>query len=238
MIHFFRGLHRHSGLSIQSDDDDAAATELFYKNRSRFLLRNPSRARDEITLFARRAGERLQERLPNLSRVPHRVQIVDEREEKANLDERALLQLKHKHALSLITKRRQLIMKMITQTKKNQMKMEHLNIRTPLTTNDSMYCRELLERINQIEQINKEKQFKRPQTGFISGRTLSKTTNYSSIQTTTISDSITPSFSSCSIPFQDAISMHHVEKTNNVHVIQPKRPLTAPVQKLAWVNYC
>ncbi len=129
------------------------------------------------------------------------------------------------------------------QAQKNQIKMEQLNIRTPLTMGDSSCCRELLEKINQIEQMLKEEQFKRPKTAaFISRRTLSKTTNYSSTQTTTttttITGSITPSFSSCSTPFQDVLSTHHVEKTNHVHIILPKRPLTAPVKKMPWVNYC
>jgi hypothetical protein len=130
-------------------------------------------------------------------------------------------------------------MKMMLQTKKNQLKMEQLNIRSPLIINNSSSCRELLEQMNQIEEIVKKEQFKRPQTaGFISRRTMSKTTNYSSTQTTITTESITPSFSSCSIPFQDALSIYHVEKTNNVHVILPKRPLTAPIKKMSWINYC
>jgi hypothetical protein len=41
-------------------------------------------------------------------------------------------------------------MKMMTQTKKNQTKIEQLNIRTSLTMYNSTCCRELFERINQI----------------------------------------------------------------------------------------
>jgi len=136
--------------------------------------------------------------------------------------------MKHKHNLSLISKRRQLIMKMMTLTKKNQNKMKQLD-RRPLLTMDSLfYCRELLERVNQIEHP------KHSQTDIIS----QKTTYSSYPTTTTIHDSTTPSFSSCLTPFQDALSMYHVEKSNNVHTIQSKRPLTAPLKNPTWINYC
>jgi hypothetical protein len=219
-------------LSIASDDD---TVEEFYKSRSRHLLRNPSRARNEVTVFARHASERLQERLPHLGRFPHRVKIVDQRETKINFDERTLLQMKHKHALSLISKRRQLVLKMMIQANKNQTKMKKLNFQSPLTMNNPSCCRELLDKINQIEHIIKQERLKRPQTGFISQRTVSKTTDYSSTRTTSSS---TQSFSTCSTLFQDALSMQHMEKTNNVRVVLPKRPLTAPLDKTTWINYC
>lgn len=237
LIHFTRRVAENSNFSFESDVD--AAIEAFYENRSHRLLGNPSRARDEITLFARRAGERLQECLPHLARVPHRVKIVDERETKRNVDEHTLLQLKHKYALSLIIKRRQLIEKMMIQTKRNQTKMKQLNIQSPLTMINSTCCRELLDKTNQIEQMFKEEKLKYPQLDSISRRTLTKTTNYSSTQTpTTITNSITSSFSSCSTPFQDTLSIYPMKKANTIHPILPKRPLTAPIKKTTWINYC
>ncbi|CAF0915820.1 unnamed protein product [Rotaria sordida] len=144
-----RDIHPNSSLPIQSND---AVIEAFYKNRFDYLLRNPSKARDEITLFARRVGELVHERLPRLSRVPHRVDISDQRESKGNIDERTLLQMKHKHTLSLIAQRRQLVKKMMIQTKKNQIKMEKLNIKIPLKLNNSSCFRELFERTTIEEQ--------------------------------------------------------------------------------------
>ena len=229
--------HRNSTLSIQSDH---ATMEAFYENRSRFLLRNPSRIRDEITLFARRAAEQLHERLPRLSNVPHRVKIIDYRETKQNLDQHTLLQIKHKHHLALIAKRRQAVRKMMTQTKQNQKKLKQLNIQTPLTRNNPLCCRELLERMNQYEETNKKQHFNDSQIDFISQKTLTKTIDYSSSsspQTTTINGNITSSFSSSSTPFQDALSIYHVQQTNNVNSILPSRPFTAPNKKsITWVN--
>ncbi|CAF2860501.1 unnamed protein product [Rotaria sp. Silwood2] len=158
-------IHPNSSLPIQSND---AVIEAFYENRLDYLLENPSEARDEITLFARRVGELLHERLPRLSRVPHRVDIVDQRESKGNIDQRTLLQMKHKHALAFIAQRRQLVKKMMTQTKKNQIKMERLDIKVPLKLNNSSCVRELFER------TTTEGQLKRPQTGF----TFSQTTKH------------------------------------------------------------
>ncbi|CAF3786578.1 unnamed protein product [Rotaria sp. Silwood1] len=148
-------IHPNSSLPIQSND---AVIETFYENRLDYLLRNPSEARDEITLFARRVGELLHERLPRLSRVPHRVDIVDQRESKGNIDQRTLLQMKHKHKLALIAQHRELVKKMMTQTRKNQIKMEKLYIKNPLKLNNSSCVRELLE------QTTIEEQLKRPHT--------------------------------------------------------------------------
>jgi hypothetical protein len=145
--------------------------------------------------------------------------------------------MKHKHNLSLIAERRQLVMKMMIQNKKNLNKMKRINLQTPLTTFNSFSCQELLEQVNHIEQTIKQEQIKIPQTESLSQ---SKTTNYSSSQTTTTirNNSITPSFSSCSTPFQDALSIHHIEKINNNHTILPTRPFTAPSKRMEWINYC
>ncbi len=219
-----------------------AAVESFYAKHAHRLLSNPSRARDEITLFARRTAERLHESLPRLSSVPHRVQIVDERDITGKPDERTLLQLKHKHTLSLINKRRHLIIKMLTQTKKNQIKMEEQQWnRRPLAINNANYSRELLERANQIEQDYREEQIRqRPQTAIVSRRIPKKNISSAAssvISTSTMATNIASSISSTSIPFQDSLSIHHVEKIKNVRVIRPTRPFTAPT-KVHWVNYC
>ncbi len=213
--------------------------ESFYDKRSHYLLANPSRARNEITLFARRTAERLQERLPRLSSVPHRVKVVDERDTTGKLDENILLQLKHKHKLSLINKRRHIIVKMMGQSKKNQIKMEEQWNQTPLTIDNSACCRELLERANQIEQVYREEQQirERPQTAMISRRIINKNISSSATSNITTNTNTIPSLSSCSTPFQDALSIHDVEKLKNVRVIQSTRPVTAPM-KMNWINYC
>ena len=149
-----RDIHRSSSipsylsLSIEPNDEDVDA---FYESRVNHFLRNPSRARNEITLFARRAGVRLRERLPRLARVPHRVTIVDERETQRSIEESTLLQIKHKHNLSLIARRRQLLTKMMIQAKKNQNKMEKSDMQASLKMSHSFCCRDLLERVDQIE---------------------------------------------------------------------------------------
>ncbi|CAF3800359.1 unnamed protein product, partial [Rotaria sp. Silwood1] len=232
---------RSSSTAISND----AAVELFYAKRSHRLLCDPAYAREEISLFARRAAERLHERLPRMSSVPHRVKIVDERDTTGKPDERTLLQMKHKRALSLINKRRHVIIKMITQTKKNQTKMEQQWKRTPIALDSAACCRELLERANQIKQVyddddeeEEEEVIRRPQTAFVSRRTPNKSISSSiSSVTTTKSINTTPSFSTSSTPFQDALSIEHVRKTKNVRIILPTRPLTAPT-KVNWVNYC
>jgi len=228
----------------QSSTSTATATdtaiESFYASRSQRLLRNPARAREEVTLFARRTAERLHERLPRLTTVPHRVKIVDERDATGKPDERTLIQLKHKRALSLINQRRHIIIKMITQTKKNQIKMEEQLNQPPLLVIDkSDYCRELLERVNQIEQVCKEEQIrKRPQTAIPSRKILKKNISFSdSSEIITTNTNITPSISSSSVPFQDALSIDQVEKTKDVRILRSTRPLTAPT-KVNWVNYC
>ncbi|CAF0805153.1 unnamed protein product [Rotaria sordida] len=224
--------------STSSAISNDAAIELFYANRSRRLLCDPAYAREEISLFARRAAERLHERLPRMSSVPHRVKIVDERDTTGKPDERTLLQMKHKRALSLINKRRHIIIKMMTQSKKNEIKMEQQWKQTPIALDSAACCRELLERANQIDQVYGEKIIRRPQTALVSRRTPSKNISSSaSSVTATKSTNITPSFSSRSTPFHDALSIEHVGKTKDVRVILPTRPLTAPV-KVNWVNYC
>jgi hypothetical protein len=57
----------------------------------------------------------------------------------------------------------------------------------------------------------------------------------SSVMTTTTTN--TNITQSSSIPFQDALSINQIEKTKNVRVLLPTRPLTAPM-KANWVNYC
>ncbi|CAF3084044.1 unnamed protein product [Rotaria sp. Silwood2] len=229
---------RSTSAAISND----AAVEIFYANRSRRLLSDPAYAREEISLFARRAAERLHERLPRMSSVPHRVKIIDERDTTGKPDERTLLQMKHKRALSLINKRRHVIIKMMTQTKKNQIKMEQQWKGSPIVLDSAACCRELLERANQIEQVYGEEVIRRPQTPFVARRTPSRsisssTSSSSSSVTTTTCTNTTPSFSTCSTPFQDSLSIEHVKKTRNVRVILPTRPLTAP-SKVNWVNYC
>jgi hypothetical protein len=132
------------------------------------------------------------------------------------------------------------MIKMMTQTKKNQIKMEQQWNPTPLAIDSSACCRELLERANQIEQDYREQQIRqRPQTAIVSQTISSKNISSSSASSdiTTTNTNRMPSFSSSSIPFQDALSIHHVEKTRNVRVILPARPLTAPT-KVNWINYC
>ncbi|CAF1591083.1 unnamed protein product [Rotaria magnacalcarata] len=224
-----------SALPMKSND---AIVELFYANRSHRFLHDPSQAREEITLFARRAAERLHERLPRMSSVPHRVKVVDERDMSGNPDENALLQMKHKRALSSINKRRHLFIRMMAQSRKNQTKMEQQWTQSPIALDNAACCRELLERANQIEQVSTNQIKRRPQTAFVSRRTLSKNISPSNCSDlTAVSPDVAPVFSSCLKPFQDTLSIDHMEKTENVRVILPTRPLTAPT-KVNWKNYC
>lgn len=116
---------------------------------------------------------------------------------------------------------------MLEQSKKNEARMARMKFQPPLSTANASSCQELLERIN------------RPQTSFVPQRTISKTTNYSSIQTTrTMTESIATSFSSSSTPFPVVFPMHHAEKTNINRIVLPKRSFSAPINKLTWQNYC
>ncbi len=56
---------------------------------------------------------------------------------------------------------------MMTLTKKNQNKMKQLDRRPRLTMDSLFYCRELLERVNQIEHTIKEEHPKNSQTDII-----------------------------------------------------------------------
>lgn len=113
--------------------------------------------------------------------------------------------------------------------------------RRPLAINNANYSRELLERANQIEQDYREEQIRqRPQTAIVSRRIPKKNISSAAssvISTSTMATNIASSISSTSIPFQDSLSIHHVEKIKNVRVIRPTRPFTAPT-KVHWVNYC
>lgn len=231
--------NRNSAVSTKSND---AAIEAFYENNLHRLLKDPSRARDEIILFARHTGEKLQERLPHLPRVPHRIKIVDEREIKRTFDKRTLIQMKHKRALASIEKRRQMASQMINQSHKNQRRMDRINNRKPLIMKNSTCCRELLDQVIEIENILKQEELIDSEKNIdLPERIQSKTTNYSSSQitTTTITndETLTPSYSSCSIPYQDPISIHPIKKSNNIRIKQSTRPFTAPDRKLEWTNY-
>lgn len=216
---------------------EMAATNEFYENRIECLLRNPSRARDEITMFARRAGQRLQEQLPRISRVPHRVDIVDQRGSQGNFDERTLRQMKHKHNISLITQRRQSVKKMMTQTRKNQMKMESLNIPASIEIHRSCCCRDLFEDVDKAEQKNQETVLERPRSNFNASQETNKTTDNSfSSWTGKLIESKASWFSSGSISFQNNLTTYSVEKSSNVRVTPTTRPLTAPIKKLSWLN--
>jgi hypothetical protein len=133
------------------------------------------------------------------------------------------------------------ILKMMTQTRKNQIKMEEQWNQPSFAIDSSACCRELLERANQIEDVCREEQIRqRPQTAVVSRRISNK--NMSSSQSATLSDITTTNtnmttFSSKSAPVQDALSIDHMERTKNIRVLLPTRPLTAPT-KVNWTNYC
>ena len=220
--------------SINQQNTEEAAVEAFYENLSRRFLNNPSRARDEISLFARQTSERLRERIPYLSQVPYRVRLVDERDKEHPLDERTILQMKHQRNLSVIEKRRQKIMKMVTQTRNNQVRMKQIDQRPPLSIDNSIYCQELLERVQEIEQSIRE-QPRRTQS-------ITKKTNsiYSSplppADTERSSSSLL--FAQPSPRFQEnALSKYHIAKSDNIRIVESTRPLTTPGKKLQWMNY-
>ena len=220
--------------SINQQNTEEAAVEAFYENLSRRFLNNPSRARDEITLFARQTSERLRERIPYLSQVPYRVRLVDERDKEHPLDERTILQMKHQRNLSVIEKRRQKIMKMVTQTRNNQVRMKQIDKRPPLSIDNSIYCQELLERVQEIEQSIREQ----PR------RTQSITRKTNSIYSSPLPPADTERSSSSllfeqpSPRFQEnALSMYHIAKSDNIRIVESTRPLTTPGKKLQWMNY-
>ena len=113
------------------DHDYSIDIESFYKDESdRFFYDSP-RVRDEVTLFARQAGENLNQYLPHLPRVPHRVTIVDQRDQilsSESFDEKQLQLKQHEENLFLISQRRQMISKMIEQSKKNQLRMKESSL--------------------------------------------------------------------------------------------------------------
>lgn len=216
--------------------DNETAVETFYAKRAEVLLDNPALAREEISLFARRRAERLHERLPRLTSVPHRVKIIDQRDMSGQPDERTLLQMKHKRALSTINQRRHVIMKMINQAKKNQIKMDELWNQPTVSIDSSACCRELLERANQIDEDVPQ----RPRTAISSRKRIKQTTSSISgtlSNTMTRTGNSACSSSSSTVPFQDALSVDQMEKTKTVRVLIPTRPLTAPT-RANWINYC
>lgn len=231
------GRHRSTSSAITND----AAIELFYANRSERFLTNPSQAREEITVFARRTAERLHERLPRISSVPHRVKIVDDRDTTGKPDENVILQMKHKHVLSSLTKRRHLILKMVQQSRKNQKKMNRQWTQTPLVLDNAACCRELLERASQIEEDYVPQVIRRPQTAFISRKTPGKIASSSVSDITTKSTNPPPSVTSTSTSttaqHRDVLSINHMEKMKNIRVLVSNRPVTAST-KANWVNYC
>jgi hypothetical protein len=122
--------------------------DMFYVNESHNLKCDSSRARDEITLFARRAGDNLYQCLPHLPRVPHRVRIVDERDKTDKSDQRTLLQAKQKHIIATVRKRRHLLKKMMHQAASNQTRIQRIDV---LTRTNSTCARELIEHVEHIE---------------------------------------------------------------------------------------
>ena len=188
-------------------------------------------------MFARRAAERLQERLPRLSSVPYRVKIVDERDTSGKPDERASILLKHKRALSAINKRRHVVMKMVSQTHKNQIRFEGQIKQRPLNNDTSSCCGELLEQAKRIGTASRNSQARRPQTG-ISRVSVPSTLVSTAIERAPTSEVSTIENSSVtSKPYQDALSIDQIEKNPNIRVLRGQRPVTAPT-KVAWLNYC
>lgn len=111
--------HQEKEYSIDADS--------FYRNECNRLVCSSPRARDQITLFAREAAENLQQYLPHLPRVPHRVTIVDQRDQISSIkkfDERQIQIEQHRTNLDRIHQRRHLLSKMIEQSKRNQIDMK------------------------------------------------------------------------------------------------------------------
>lgn len=205
---------------------DNADIEGFYSNESSRLMCDSPRARDEITLFARRAAERLQENLPHLPRVPHLVTLVDERDKTGKPDERMILQTRHKENLSAIHYRRQLLTTMITQSKKNQLRMARESPRIWRTIDHSTGSRELLEQVHRTERTPKDTARRlRPDELHLRNRTNKFS---SSSQTTMLSASLTSSFSSSSTPFTQMLPYYPLGRMSNIF---PGRPLTAPMKQ-------
>ncbi|CAF4522685.1 unnamed protein product, partial [Didymodactylos carnosus] len=130
--------------------------DLFYERRADRLIKNQSKARDEITLYAKKAAEQLHEKFPKMDSVPHRVKIIDRREVSGS-DARSIAFQHHRKQMSIITKRRNIIMKMLGNTQKYQMKTIHLMHNTQSNhLNSVLPCHELLSRAKQVEQNIRE----------------------------------------------------------------------------------
>ncbi len=217
---------------------DNEAVEAFYADCSRRLLSNPSRAEKEVASFARRAARNLDERLPRMLTMPHRVKLIDQRDKSDKPNEYRLLEMNHKRAMSSITKRRRLVIKMMAQTKKNQIKMEKQWKPKQIGVDNSTCYREILERANQIEEVYREQPMERPQTAIVSRKIPRQHISLSaSADMRTTNTDTKFSSASCLTPFHDSLTLSQVENTKNVRVIFPTRPLTAPM-KTKWVNYC
>ncbi|CAF1448503.1 unnamed protein product, partial [Adineta ricciae] len=224
--------HPKSALAVERDTE---AIELFYADCSRRFLHNEARAKKEIEGFAHRAARNLAERIPAIKRPCQHVRIVDKRENIGKPNERTLLETTHKHAMSRILQRRQLVMKMMVQSKKNQFKMQGQWKRRPIGVDNPTCYREILERTIQCEEEYLDRPITRPQTAAVVSRTspmkslpLTTSTNLSQSRVDTA-----PTLESCLTPFQDSVTLFELENTKNLRVLLPTRPLTAPT-KTDW----
>ncbi|UJR32356.1 hypothetical protein I4U23_019819 [Adineta vaga] len=219
---------------------DKDAVELFYADCSRRFLHNNIRAKKEVEKFAHQAARSFAERFPAVTRPPQRVQVIDKRESIGQPNEHVLREMNHRRSMSLIANRRQLVVKMMTQTKKNQFKMEHNWKRRSIGVDNPTCYREILERANEFEEEYRDKSISRPQTAaVVSKRTPMKC--FSLIPSNDVPAesrvNTAPPLSSCVTSFQDSLSLFSIENTKNVRVLLPTRPLTAPT-KTEWINYC
>jgi hypothetical protein len=128
---------------------------------------------------------------------------------------------------------------MITQTKKNQMKMEEQWTQPTFAIDSSACCRELLERANQIDDVCRQERIirQRPQTSMVSRRIANKNRSSATPSDITTTNTNLTTSSANSVPHQDALSIDQMERTKKVRVLVPTRPLTAPI-KANWTNYC
>ncbi|CAF1097673.1 unnamed protein product [Didymodactylos carnosus] len=249
--------HTKSGITTTHTFDEYG--DLFYEQRVDRLLKNQSRARDEITLFAKKASENLHEKFPQMNSVPHCVKIIDHRDI-TGPSARTIAFQHHRRKMSIMAKRRNTIMKMLGSTQKYQMKtMQLMHGKSNNYLDSVRLCHELVSRAEEIEKnirddyldvmrpsrnlstisdtshslrlsnLSQQVFYTSSTTGDRSERSTSTTLNDKSSLTTATTTSST---------INDALSLKQIEQENG-RVITPKlfRQLHTAHVKTSWVNY-
>lgn len=214
----------YSKLDAESDLNEDLNIESFYFNESQSLLCDSPRARDEITLFARRATHRLNRHLPHLPRVPHRVTIVDERDQTQPVDPKAVFKKEHQQRVKQINKHRQQIQQMIEQSKKNQLLMKRKQPKTLKTLQNSFRFEQLFEFVGETQPFTKNNF---DQSSFVEAESF---TDYSTTDS--------KSYSLSSSIFTETLPFVPNQSINNSSTVQRARTAPSPKKQLnRWSSH-